>query len=204
MARRPSQPGERTVCRFMSSVSATGKWIWGLVVICAGVNATFLMFPRSITFRNKNPVIYFRELCMDSASCRYSTTAATVQFLRQSRLFLTTDCLGGTLQSLPKREMKLNLSLPVICNNFDATATDTLTPHFSEYRVSRRRRPRPGSMRCILLLWAASVCDGPCPTPDDAAVLPPTEVPAHPYPDSPLFTLPLVPIAGTVRNPGLP
>ena len=49
-------------------------------------------------------------------------------------------------------------------------------------RVSRRRRPRPEAMRCVLLVWDASVCDGACPTLDDAAGLPPTEVPASPPP----------------------
>ena len=33
MARCPSQSGERTVYRFMSSVLAARKWIWRLVVI---------------------------------------------------------------------------------------------------------------------------------------------------------------------------
>ena len=33
IARCPSQPGERTVYRFMSAVPAARKWIWRLVVI---------------------------------------------------------------------------------------------------------------------------------------------------------------------------
>ena len=92
------------------------------------------------------------------------------------------DCLGGTSQHLPKRGLKMNLSPPVICNNCGETATDTLTLHFPVYRASRRRRPRPESIRCVLLLWAASVCDGAYPTLNDAAGLPPTEVPASPLP----------------------
>ena len=90
MARRPSQPGERTVHRFMSSVPAARKWIWGLVVICAGVNTAYIIFPHSVTLGNKYPDHYVSHPCMDFASCRYSSTAATVQILRQSRLLLTT------------------------------------------------------------------------------------------------------------------
>ena len=37
----------------------------------------------------------------------------------------------------------MNLLLPVICNNFDATTKNTLASHFSAYLVSRGRRPRP-------------------------------------------------------------
>ena len=76
--------------RFMSSVPAARKWIWRLVVICAGVNAAYILFLQSITLGNQNPALYASDPCMDFASCRYSTTAATVQFLRQSRRFLTT------------------------------------------------------------------------------------------------------------------
>ena len=75
MARRPSQPEERTVYRFMS-LPAARKWVWRLVVICAGVNATYIIFPHSITLGNKNPDLYVSDPCMDSASCRYPTTAA--------------------------------------------------------------------------------------------------------------------------------
>ena len=167
---------------FMSSEAAARKWIWRLVVICACVNATCIIFPHSITLGNNNPDLYdliVSDPCIDSASCRYSTTAATVPAVWALHYY---DCLRGASQHLPKRELKMNLSLPVICNSFDATATDTLTPHFPVYRVSRRRRPRPESMRCVLLLWAAFVCDGACPTLDDAAGLPPTEAPASPSP----------------------
>ena len=38
------------------------------------------------------------------------------------------------------------------------------------------------AMRSVLLLWAASVCDGACPTLEDAAGLPPPEVSASPPP----------------------
>ena len=182
MARRPSQPGERTVYRFMSPVPAAHKGIWRLVVICAGVNATYVILLHSITLANKNPDIFVSDPCMDSVSCRYySTTAATGYsffLLWQSRFFLTTTAW----ELLPKRELEENLSLPVICNIFDAIATATLTPHSPVYRMSRRRRPRPNSMRCVLLLLAASVSDGACPTLDDVAGLPPTEVPASPPP----------------------
>ena len=76
----------------------------------------------------------------------------------------------------------MNPSLSVICNNLDANATDTFTLHFPVHRVSRRRRTRPESLRCGLLLWAASMCDGACPTLDIAAELPLTEVLASPPP----------------------
>ena len=93
MACRISQQGERTVYRFMSSVPAARKWVWRLVVICAGVNATCIIFLHSITLGNKNPDLddlYVSDPCVDSAFCRYSTTTATLQILRQSRLFRTT------------------------------------------------------------------------------------------------------------------
>ena len=89
---------------------------------------------------------------------------------------------GRNFATSTERQLKKNLSLPVICNTFDATATDTLTPHFPVYTVLRKRRPRPESMQCVLLLWAAFVCDGACLTLDDAAGLPPTEVSASPPP----------------------
>ena len=91
MARRPSQPEERTVYRFMYSVPAARKWMWRLVVVCAGVNTTYVIFPHYVTLGNRNPDLYVSALCMDSASCRHSTTASTVQSLRQSRFFLTTS-----------------------------------------------------------------------------------------------------------------
>ena len=155
MGRHPSYTEERTAYSFKSSVPAARKWIWRLVVICACVNARYIMFPHSIALGNRNPDIYASDQCMDSASWRYSTTAATVQISRQSRLFLATTAWEELRNIVPKKELKMNLSPPVICNKCDTTATDTLTTRFPVYRVSRRRRPRPESIRCILLLWAA-------------------------------------------------
>ena len=47
--------------RFMSSVPAAREWIWRLVVICAGVNATYIVFPHSIALGNHTPDLYVSD-----------------------------------------------------------------------------------------------------------------------------------------------
>ena len=114
MACRRSQSGERTLYRFMPTLPSAREWTWRLVVIRAGVNATYIKFPRFIQHSEKKPDLYVSDQCMDSASCRYSTTAAAVEILRQSTALPYHDRLEGILQHLPKGELKMNLSLPVI------------------------------------------------------------------------------------------
>ena len=128
MARRSSSPGEHTMYRFIPSVPVASKWIWMLVFTCAGVNATYLIFPHSITLGNKNPDLYISDQCMDSASCRYSTTAATVQILRQSKLFLATTAWEHFL--LPLADARE----PTICER----------DRFAFFCTAITRFPRPG------------------------------------------------------------
>ena len=91
-------PLARTGCivHFLSSMPAC-RWVWRLVVICPGVNASSPFSPPSRTARERNLGISARNDRMDSSACRDATTAVNARIRRQSGLFLTTNCWGGTL-----------------------------------------------------------------------------------------------------------
>ena len=176
MAPRPSQPKERTVYCFMSSVPAARKWIWRLVVICAGVNATYIIFAYSVPLWNKNLDLY-----MSVTRAWIPPPVGTLPRLRPCNFC---GSLGSSLPRLLGRNVATSseegtedepLASRHICNNFDGAATDTLTPHFPVYSVAQKTTTsRIDAMRSAAV---GSLCmrrhaDG----------LPPTEVPASPPP----------------------
>ena len=59
--------------------------------------------------------------CMDAGACRYAIVAATVQISRLSVIFLTTTAWEDSRSVLPKRKLKMNFSLPGICNTCGVT-----------------------------------------------------------------------------------
>ena len=72
------------------SVPVARRWVWRLVVICAGVSASSPFSPPSRTLVKQTPDPSASGHYIDSAACWYSTTAETAHISWQSRFFLTT------------------------------------------------------------------------------------------------------------------